>query len=772
MKKFYITLFLVSLSIIVNAQKTAITGNVKDSKTNELLPGVTIIIDSKNGITTDINGTYILDVEAGKHLVEFKYIGYATETENFTIKSGEIKTINQSMTTSSSMLDEMVISAGKFEQKISDVTISIQTIKSSMIENNNITSIDKIISKVPSVTILNDQVSIRGGSGYSFGAGSRVLLLIDDLPMLSGSAGDIKWNFAPVENIEQIEVIKGASSALYGSSALNGIINIRTAFPGNKPHTKIIFNSGLYNNPIRKEIIWWGNKQPIFSGTQFSHSRKIGNFDLTFGGNIYSDEGYRENNAAERYRFNINTRYRDKKIVGLSYGINANMMKSKEGEFLIWQDGDSGVYIPSKSFIQQKDLSWLNIDPFIVYHNANGNRHSLKGRYFQINSKNNTNQNDRNYLYFGEYQYQKHFKNDLTFTSGLTGSYTYTVSDLFGNKRHFASSGGIFAQADKKFSLLTLSLGARYEVFKMDADYDNSDPVFRAGANYQIAEASFLRASFGQGFRYPTIAEKYTITSAGAIKIFPNNDLRPEQGWSSEIGFKQGFKISNWYGYLDVAGFWTQYHDMIEFTFGQHYPDSLKGKPHSFDQFFEYTGFKAFNISNAQINGFDITLTGKGKFFGLPATLLVGYTYTNPIDLDVNRDSLKSTNDNILKYRFYNSVKADFEVSYKKVTAGISIDYHSYMINIDKAFEDTIRWADGKPIIQYGKPMMFLLGLKEYRLKHNKGDIVFDFRISYQVVENSKISIVVKNLFNREYMLRPGDVQPPRNIAIQYALQF
>jgi len=772
MKKNYLILLLFAISAIVNAQKTAITGKVIDSKTKEELPGVIIVIDGKNGITTDVNGTYIIDVDVGKHEACFKIIGYATENESFNIKAGEIQTINISLTPSSSMLDEMVISAGKFEQKISDVTVSIQTIKSSMIENNNITSIDKIIQKVPSVTILNDQVSIRGGSGYSYGAGSRVLLLIDDLPMLSGSAGDIKWNFAPVENIEQIEIIKGASSALYGSSALNGIINIRTAFPGNNPHTKIIFSSGIYNNPLRKEAIWWENAQPTFSGTQFSHSRKIGNFDLTVGGNLFTDQGFKSNNESQRYRFNVNTRYRDKKIEGLSYGINTNMMKSKEGEFLIWQDGDSGIYIPSKSFIQQRDISWLNIDPYIVYHNKNGNRHSIKGRYFQVNNTNSTSQNERNYLYYGEYQYQKHLKDDLTFTSGLTGSYAYSVSDVFGDRRHFYSSGGLFAQIDKKINLLTLSIGARYEIFKMDNDKDNSNPVFRTGLNYQVAESSFLRASFGQGFRYPTIAEKYTNTSAGAIKIFPNEDLRPERGWSSEIGFKRGFKISKWYGYFDIAGFWTQYHDMIEFTFGQHYPDSIKDKPHTFIQFFDYTGFKAFNISNAQINGFDITLTGQGKFLGLPATLLVGYTYTNPIDLDVNRDSLKSTNDNLLKYRFYHSAKADFEISYKKVTAGISVDYHSYMINIDKAFEDTVRWANGNPIIQNGEAVMFMPGLKEYREKHNKGDIVFDFRISYQVQESSKISVIVKNILNREYMLRPGDVQAPRNIALQYALQF
>ena len=57
------------------------------------------------------------------------------------------------------------------------------------------------------------------------------MVLVDDMPLISGDAGQVQWKLIATENINQVEVIKGASSALYGSSALNGVINIRTAFP-------------------------------------------------------------------------------------------------------------------------------------------------------------------------------------------------------------------------------------------------------------------------------------------------------------------------------------------------------------------------------------------------------------------------------------------------------------------------------------------------------------------------------------------------------------
>ena len=90
-------------------------------------------------------------------------------------------------------------------------------------------------------------------------------------------------------------------------------------------------------------------------------------------------------------------------------------------------------------------------------------------------------------------------------------------------------------------------------------------PVFRLGANYQLSQATFLRASWGQGYRYPTIAEQFIFTNAGGLNIFPNPSLKSETGWSSEIGVKQGFKIGEWNGYVDIAAFWSEYQGMMEF---------------------------------------------------------------------------------------------------------------------------------------------------------------------------------------------------------------
>ena len=128
-------------------------------------------------------------------------------------------------------IDQIVVSANKTEQKIAELTVSMDILKTADFLNTHITNSQELINKTPGIEVLDGQASIRGGSGFSYGIGSRVLALIDGLPVLSADAGNIKWQFLPLENIAQVEIIKGASSVLYGSSALNGIINFRTADP-------------------------------------------------------------------------------------------------------------------------------------------------------------------------------------------------------------------------------------------------------------------------------------------------------------------------------------------------------------------------------------------------------------------------------------------------------------------------------------------------------------------------------------------------------------
>ncbi len=745
-----VALFVVFLSITgyLTGQNAVIEGLVSDSATKEPLPGVNVISDKTTGVSTDDKGKYRLELTPGTHELVFSFIGYQSFQKTITVSKNQEVKLNVLLKSKAIDLDVAVITAGKFAQRLSDITVSMSVMKPAFIENINTIKLDHTLNYLPGLDILDGQASIRGGGGYSYGAGSRVAVLIDGLPILTASEGEVKWNYLPVENIAQVEVLKGASSALYGSSALNGIINIRTAYPGLEPETKITVYSGFTMKPKRQEMAWWWENLPVTAGASFLYMQQFGSVDIVAGGNGYINQGYRTDNFDEQARVNLKFRHRPKKVKGLSYGANTNMQWQHRSDFFIWMDADSGAFIQNPASVSANSGIRFNIDPWVTYFHGDNNRHSLKTRYYRVTNgfKDSPDKDNASDLYYGEYQYQKKFRNQLMLTAGVAEQYGTANAELYGD--HFSNTFSLYGQLDYTFfGKLSATLGLRWEQYSLDNAQKESSPVIRAGVNYQVARSTFLRASFGQGYRYPSIAEKFTATSLGNLNIFPNPDLASEKGWSAEAGARQGFRISDWYGFFDMALFWMEYQNMIEFTFGVYKPDSVDIPT------LDDIGFKSLNVGKVRITGIEIDLTGNGHIGNVPLKLFMGYTYMNPQDLSADTVA-------ILKYRYKHSFKGDVEFNFKRFSTGISFIYQSFMERIDKAFEEKILGVEIFP------------GLKEYREKNNTGAVVFDLRASYQFTPATRVSLIGKNIFNKEYMGRPGDIQPPRSITLQVLVDF
>ncbi|MBK5286363.1 MAG: TonB-dependent receptor [Bacteroidia bacterium] len=750
---------------IAFGQQSEISGTITRESSGEKLFGVLVMPDGKAGTVSDTNGLYKISLPAGSHHITFKLLGFETKMENIVVESSEPKKINIFLRQFAKELGVLVVSAGRFEQKLEDVTVSMNVIKPALVENTNTTNMEDIMGQIPGVNVTDGQMNIRGGSGWSYGAGSRVQVLVDDIPILSGDANDVKWNFIPVENLEQVEVIKGASSALFGSSALNGVMNIRTAYPKETPITKATLYTGVYDTPKRKELKWWGDNYQRTSGYSIFHSEQFGQNDIVAGANYFNDDGFRQGEDEQRFRINANYRHRFKKIPGLALGLKSNVMQTHMGSFFIWANDSTGALNPlggmdtSTTTISVGNTTRLSMDPFFNYVKNNGTSHKLNTRYFVTINKNNTSQQSTARFYFGEYQFQKKFKDFLTFTLGATDSYTDVERELYG--KHTGNNFAVFAQADIKYKKISFSLGGRMEKSRLDTVTDDFKPVVRTGINYHLLKETYLRASYGQGYRFPSVAEKYISTQISSVKIFPNDSLMPETGWSAELGIMQGIKIGEWKGYFDVAVFQTEYKEMVEFLFDAYYPSWIVTPQYNIDTLLKYLGFRSNNIGNTRIQGIDVSLSGSGDIGNAEIAILVGYTFMNPrqtnfdLAVDTNRNSL---NTNILKYRYRHLFKGDIECTVKKVSAGISIRYNSLMENIDKLF------SEGLPPL--------LPSMKSYRDKHDTGDTVFDFRLSYQVLTNLKTAFIVKNLFNHEYVGRPYDMQPPRSFTLQFSLSL
>mgnify|MGYP000962048511 CR=1 FL=1 len=809
--KFIFGFFFLTGILFQQSFAQTLSGIVKDQQ-GLALPGAFITARTSGvqvqGAVSQPDGTYTLDLSAwaGKPAtIACSYIGMETSEKSFpSLISGEIYPLNWALNPTSEVLDLVVVSAGRFEQSANEVTVSVDVLPPRIVESRGTTTLETALEMNPGVTFVNGEPQMRSGSGFSYGAGSRVMVMIDDLPVLSGDAGRPTWGFLPLENLEQIEIIKGASSVLYGSAALSGVINVRTRFPDARPLTRVNVQHGIYAAPRSEQAKYWkGMAQQ--SNVRFLHSQQLGHWDLVLGGNFLGDDGYlapedvAANDAAtQRYqpwlvdrfgaeyraRINANLRKRQTKVEGLVYGLNTNWQLGESLNTLIWQNAPDSIYGAFDGAATRTNQLIGTADPYVQYLSPSGIRHSLRNRWQYLNNDNDNDQSNGSHVGYSEYQMhmdgERWGAEGLLITAGAVNMFAISRADLYSggssDGNNSAQNRAAYIQIDQSIGeRLKLAGGARYEHFSVNGE-GAGKPVFRLGGNFQLAEATFLRSSFGQGFRFPTIAERYIRTGLGALQIYSNEDLRPESSWSTEIGIKQGFafrktRAGDFIGFIDLAFFRQDYEDFIEFTFGQWGPD--EGETPSIDNVFGL-GFMSVNTGGSRVTGGEISLTGRWKTRSFQADVITGYTYTNPIsttpdynyspqDEGLEATYLSTSHDTtgmILKYRSPHVFRFDVQITGQKWFGGFSARYQTALQNFDQAF------------IEFEEQGFVQWGVQQWLDENPRLPWIFDARVGREWPSGHKLSLIMSNLTNAEYAVRPMAMEAPRLTSLMYTYQI
>lgn len=805
---------LVILAILATmslAWSQIVTGMVNDAQGNAL-PGafITGVSDSEEvvAITNSlVDGSYNLDLTlwSGKSIrLRCSYIGMEKEEKSLGILESErAYTVNWALEDAAELIGQVVVSAGRFEQSANEVTVSIDVIPPRIVESRGTTTLETALEMNPGVTFVNGEPQIRSGSGFSYGAGSRVMIMVDDLPVLSGDAGRPTWGFLPVENIEQIEIIKGASSVLFGSAALSGVINVRTRFPDARPLTRVSVQHGVYSTPRTNRAKYWkGAAQQ--SNIRFLHSQQMGSWDVVIGGNFLGDDGFlapedvAANDAAKfrfqpwkvdrfgaeyRARLNANIRKRESSVEGLSYGVNTNWQLGESLNTLIWQSAPDSIYGAFDGAATRTNQLIGTVDPYVQYLSPTGIRHNLRTRWQYLNNDNDNDQSNGSHVIYGEYQVfidgNRWNVPGLKITTGLVNLTALSRAELYSggssDGNNTATNQSAYVQFDQSIGdRFNLSGGARYEHFTVNGS-GAGKPVFRIGGNYQLAEATFLRSSYGQGFRFPTIAERYIRTGLGALQIYPNEELRPEYSWSAEIGLKQGFKLGSFAGFLDLAVFRQDFSDFIEFTFGPWGPDEGES-PNEANAY--GLGFMSVNTGGSKVTGGEISINGRLQMDRVRIDVLTGYTYTNPVSTtpgdNYNPDSTSNyaatyygtshdTTGLILKYRSPHVFRFDAQVSGAKWFGGLSVRYQTNLRNFDQAF---ISFEENPAISGIN------WGARDWLERNPSLPWIIDARFGREWSNGHKVTLVMNNITNEEYAIRPMAMEAPRLTTLMYTYEI
>lgn len=468
-------------------------------------------------------------------------------------------------------LETMVVSASRSETLVFDAPTSVTVLNRKDIEASPFERVEDIVRNVPGVHNFRHYGLQRNGivSPLSMrGAGkNKVLLMVDGVPQndnFNNAISWVAWGHIPKEAIERIEVVRGPTSALYGSEGLGGVINIITKTPKSERETS-----------VRAE----GGTADTYSGHAF-HSQKFGNLGLLAVGGYEETDGFYMVNDPAAHEIK---RHREAgKVFGkLTYDAAPSTDVSLAA--LVY-DHETGK--GRKNFYDELllDQYWLNV-------NHRGDSLDLKGLLYLNRADKKAYQDTAKDGYASLLRIEEMpaltWGADLQGTLALGSSGSLTLGGAYksvawdfddeyeGSARDAGAEGrqqfvSPFANLDVSVfeDRLILNVGARYDWFETsdgaawdnqgsagkpayDDEYDAKDDGSfspKVGLAWHPDDKTTLRASAGKGFRAPSLFELYKVhvRQGGAYYREANPDLDPEEIWSFDLGAERFLTEQLW----------------------------------------------------------------------------------------------------------------------------------------------------------------------------------------------------------------------------------
>ena len=644
------------------AAEPRVSGIVRDAATGDALALANVVIEQTVlGDATDESGRFvILKVPDGTYVVTVSMMGYRTQRETIVLEAGASLQLEFDLERTVLEVSPVVVSASRRARSITDVPVSSNVVPRTEIAKRDVIAPDEVLKFVPGVTMTRSQASIRGSTGFVRGAGSRILLLVDGAPALAGDTGDIKWDIVPTEQIERIEVVKGASSSLYGSSALGGVINIITSPFPETPRTRLRLSAGFYDDPYWPA--WkWTSDWMSFGGFDLSHSRRVGPVGILGAVGRKVSDGYRENsdyartNAMAKVTAEVNASNR---LTCL-----ASWALDEYGHTVEWISQSRALEVDPETHDDR--VRSEKLAGYLRLHSVLGARTVILStlNWYANNWRNDfhdaTDRSDALKL-GGSVQIDRVLGGGWEAILGAEGWRTDVASTMFGDRE--VGEGGILGEVETRLGEhVTAAGGARYDAYYRDDERTwHSEVSPRASLRIGAGRISAVVAA-AEGFRAPTVAELYTSTDVGGYRVKPNPLLRPE----SAVTYEAGVTGEALCGLMASAGlFRSDYRDLIE-------PD--------IDPSDGYLHF--VNIRDAVITGLDAWLSA--VLLREWITLDLAYMYLSAEDREL---------DEPLPYRSRHNLKAAIDIRGPAYLIGIDYIYRSRVEEV-KVYPDDERVA-------------------------------------------------------------------------------
>jgi iron complex outermembrane receptor protein len=607
---------LVALAVLARplaAQGPAVlAGTVTDAATAQPVAGATVLVSGTLArAVTDAAGRYrIAGLPAGVHTVTVAVIGYRRAVAGgVALAAGEERRLDFALARAAVEIPGVVVTASRATERPEDAPASVAVLAADAIRRRNVITLDQALPFVPGVVFNHGAMDIRGASGAAGGVGSRVLVLLDGHPVLTGDGAEIDFNALPILDVDRVEIVKGAYSALYGSNALGGVVNVITTPIGPAPETVAAAHFGFYDTPA---AVRFTDRDRTFRGLDVQHSRRLGGLGARLLVARETSDGYEQNGWMSRWLLRTKLAW----PAASPHAATAYALWSGEddGEFFTWRSdaepyavdtAAAGDWSRSRKLLLGATLAPVatagavaQVSPYLFYNSIQNHFHDNRD-YHRATRLGSTAQ-----LAWSP-------RPAHTLTVGADAARTRVVSNILGE--HAIWDVAWFAQ-----DAVTLAprwrgaLGARLEYHDASGGRPESALSPKLGVSFRAAPAVSLRASVGRGYRAPSAIEQFVSAVQSGFRVVPNPALRGETAWSGEVGAAATVGGGLW---LDGALFQSEYRDLIG-------PAPAPG---------QLLVFQFQNVQRARVRGLDLgaKLGVAGGRLGVEAA----YTYLHATDL-------------------------------------------------------------------------------------------------------------------------------------------
>ena len=447
-------------------------------------------------------------------------------------------------------IDEVVVTANRFESKILNTGSAIEVMGKKEIETLPVTDLSATLKYLPGMYLsssdgmgLNPQVSLRGFYGDS--EAEYITVLVDGVPVNDVENGLVSWNLVPLNQIDRIELLRGGSSALYGDAAMGGVMNIITD-KASKSFTNASINYGSYNS----------------YGVGIARGGKLGKGKYEFFVNDDHTDGFRDHSNWNSITFGGKLKF--------PIGNNSSLSLNTSNQLLKFDD---------PGLLGEEDMS-NNREQSLPYFREDGRDQS---RYL-ASADFKTKVNKSTDLSMGiNYQYKK--KDDVrTYTQAtpIVDPFTFEPYDfydttLYGDtKRRKLTTNqvglnirvlNVNTDNDAKIAGgIEVNYGAYdndiYDVYHgFESDYQNNympiDTLAASGTGYRFNSAVYLNGEFKLldplklivGLRYDLIVDDFNSKIPDTSYSENNSALSPKIAFNINTGETERYKGSIYLSY-------------------------------------------------------------------------------------------------------------------------------------------------------------------------------------------------------------------------------